>query len=165
MVLAFQNSFPNLGIGHSVDGMSVEDAYASTCKGFGRFLVQFLNALAWENPMPYVVDTFHVRPLDLEGIDTSKTQVLFLGYPEANPGDKACETQAYQNEAYGAPHGWVRGDVTEVAARFLIFTQMSRDLQNECAACGLTFVDTGSGFSDALLAAAALATSQEKAYD
>jgi hypothetical protein len=165
LVLAFQKRFPELGIGHAVDGMSVEDAYASTCRGFGRFLVEFLNALAWENPMPYVVDTFHARPADLTEIDTRKTQILFLGYPDADPNKKAIQTQKYQKEAYGTLHGWVASELAAVAAKFRIFIQMSRELREECAACGLAFIDTSSGFNDALSMAANLATSEEKAYD
>jgi len=87
LVLAFEEEFPDLGIGHE------KALYESTRKQFGRFLTQFMNALAWESTMLYVVDTFHVWPSDLTGLDSSKTIALFLGYPEADARQKTLRTK------------------------------------------------------------------------
>lgn len=96
LVMAFQQSFPDLGIGHELAGRTAEETYESTCRQFGRFLVDFINALAWESTMPYVVDTFHGSPRELKRIDVTKTSVLFFGYPEADAHEKGRQAKEYQ---------------------------------------------------------------------
>ena len=165
LVLAFEKSFPKLGIGHELAGKSPEQAYESACTQFGPFLVELMNALAWESTRPCVVDTFHVRPRDLHGIDERRTTVLFFGYPEADAGQKALQMKRYQTQEYGAPCGWVASDMVEVREKFRIFIQMSRDLREECLAHGFTFVDTGGDFAQSLSVATGLATSEDRTYD
>jgi len=165
LVLAFQESFPDLGIGHQVADMSAEEAYASTCKQFGRFLVQLGNALAWESPIPYVIDTFHLRPDALQGIDDSKTTVLFLGYPDVDPLEKARRTQEYQIASYGKPHGWAAVEITAVVEKFELFIRMSQRVREQCECVGITFLDTGSDFARAITEAVGFATGQNKRYE
>ena len=150
LVLAFQKSFPQLGIGHD------RDLYASACQQFGRFLVGLMDALAWESTMPYVVDTFHAWPANLRDIDRSKSTVLFFGYPEADPQEKTEHARRYC-KGYT---GWIAGSPEEVRARFRRLIQMSRDLRDECLKHGFHFIDTSHAFADVLSETARLAAAQ-----
>lgn len=164
LVMAFQKSFPELHIGHSVEDFSPDDGYEITCRQFGGFLVDFTNALAWESTMPYVLDTFHVRPEDLAGIDRRKTQVLFLGYPEAGAREKALQAQAYQIENYGSASGWLAGGAAEAAEKFEIFIEMSRYYRDSCSRIGFSFYDLGHDLPGTLEAAKEQVLSQQKVY-
>lgn len=157
LVLAFQNSFSELGIGHD------KELYDSTCRQLGKFLVELMNALAWESTMPYVVDTFHVRPSDLQGIDESKTTVLFLGYPEDDPDEKAERSKRYRDEHGGAD--WLASSNADVSAMFRLFIEMSREVHEQCLGTRFAFIDTSRDLVQGLSRAEELATSQEKTYD
>jgi hypothetical protein len=155
VVLAFEKTFPELGIGHE------RKLYGSTRKQFGRYLVQFMNALAWAEDAPYVVDTFHVWPTDLAGIDRATTIVLFLGYPEADPQEKMRRGKQYERERYGKEFGWLADSPEAVSARFTLFIEMSRKIREECAACHFPFVDASHAFEEAISGAVAQVISQE----
>jgi adenylate kinase family enzyme len=159
VVLAFEKTFPELRIGHE------RKLYESTRKQFGRFLVQFMNALAWAEDAPYVVDTFHVWPTDLEGIDRATTIVLFLGYPEADPQEKMRRAKQYQDKCDGKQSGWVAESPEAVSARFTLFIEMSRKIREECAACHFPFLDTGHAFEEAISGAVAQVISQGRGDD
>jgi len=150
LVLAFHESFPELGIGHD------RELYEPACQQFGRFLGRLMNALAWESAMPYVLDTFHVWPADLQDLDAARSAVLFFGYPEADPGEKTSHARRYCR----GNTGWIAGSEEEVRARFHLFVQMSRDLREECLKHGFRFVDTSHAFSDALSEAVRLTVEQ-----
>ena len=151
LVLAFHRSFPQLGIGHD------RELYKSACHQFGRFLPELMNALAWESTMPYVVDTFHVWPADLPDIDTSKSTVLFFGYPEADPHEKTNHARRYCK----GHTGWIAGSPDEVCAGFRRLIQMSRDLREECLKYGFRFIDTSHAFADVLSETVLLAVAQD----
>lgn len=157
LVLAFEKSFPEVGIGHD------RESYESACRQFGHYLVHFMNALAWESTMPYVVDTFHTQPADLHGIDISKTTILFFGYPEADPSQKTEQSRRYYREHGGSE--WLALGDEEVSAKFHMFIEMSRELCEQCVKNGFIFVDTSHDFADALAQAVLLAVSQERIYD
>ena len=150
LVLALHQSFPQLGIGHD------RELYESACRQFGRFLVRLMDALAWESTMPYVVDTFHVWPADLQGIDRSKSTILFFGYPEADPQEKTEHAKRY---CQGYP-GWVAGSPEDVCAGFRRLIQMSRELRDECLKHGFRFIDTSHAFPDVLSETARMAAVQ-----
>jgi len=158
LVLAFQETFPHVGIGHEIAGLTPEEAYLSTCGEYGRFVVNFLNALNLDSTLPYVLDTFHVRPADLAGLELDKIQVLFFGYPDIDAQTKTLEARAYEMARYGGLYGWVADEISAVAAKFELFIQMSRELQAECATCGFPFINTSQSFSEAIESAVALAT-------
>lgn len=160
LVLAFQQVFPALGIGHEIAGMSDEDAHQSSCHHFGQFVAKFMNALAWESSMPYVLDTFHVRPIDLNGLDRTKTAVIFLGFPDADPKRLTQSARAYQTSYYGAPVGWVAEEDSRVEEMFSMFIRMSRELEQECRRLSYTFVNTGASFNAAVDQVLALATAK-----
>ncbi len=165
LVMAFQQSFPDLGIGHELAGRTPEETYESTCRQFGRFLVDFMNALAWESTMPYVVDTFHSRPRELKRIDVTKTSVLFFGYPEADAHEKVRQTREYHRTHCGAPDDWVADDIELVVEKFALFIQMSRELREQCRGTEFTFVDTSKDFARVVSGAISLAVSCERNHD
>jgi hypothetical protein len=159
VVLAFEKAFPKLRIGHE------RNLYESTRKQFGRFLVQLMNALACMESTAYVLDTFHVWPDDLDVIDLTKTIVLFLGYPEADPQERMHETKRYEDQRYGKQFGWVAESSEAVSARFTLFTEMSRQISKQCTDCHFSFIDTGHSFEEAISRAVAQVISQERGDD
>jgi hypothetical protein len=157
LVLAFQQRFPELGIGHELPGKTPAESHASSCRQFGPFLSAFANALSWESNMSYVLDTFHVRPADLQEIDRGKVNVIFMGYPDIDPAEKSRQTEKYQTELYGAPSEWPAVDVEKRADFFRIFIAMSAQIRSECAAYGWPFADMSNSFEKGISEAIALA--------
>lgn len=114
--------------------------------------------------MPYVLDTFHARPMDLAGVDLRKTTVLFLGYPNAEPHTIISDAKKYQTARYGSPVDWMERPDTELVAMFSLFARMSSELQRQCEGTRYTFVDTGMSFDRALDSATECALAGEKVH-
>jgi hypothetical protein len=153
LVMTFQETFPQLGIAHDpLSGKTPAQQYRATCSALGPFLVSFMNRLEWEgSPFSYVLDSFHVWPADLRGIDERRIQVLFFGYPDADPAEKTRQTREYELSEYGGLYcGLAKAEgqrAHEICAELI---SLSRELRSACRECGFPFVDTSCDFKGAI---------------
>jgi hypothetical protein len=161
LVMAFQESFPQLGIGHDPPvGMKPDEHYRSVCRAMGPFLASFMNRLQWEgSKLSYVLDSFHVWPSGLQEIDQQKTRVLFFGYPNADPVEKAKRTKEYALAEYGGLYGSLAtADLQSASDAFSRLIVLSGELRTACKEHGFTFVDTSRDFDQAISRAVGIVT-------
>ena len=160
LVMAFQETFPQLGIAHDpLSGKTPAEQYRATCAVLGPFLVSYMNRLEWEgSKFSYVLDSFHVWPGDLHGIDEQKTRALFFGYPNADPAQKIQRTREYELSEYGGLYcSLARAEEQRAQGICAELISLSRKLRAACEESSFTFVDTSHNFQDAISQAVKMA--------
>lgn len=101
----------------------------------------------------YLVEGVNLRPTAIARFIQDSDQSVracFLGYPDMDIEDKALEVARHT----GPPTDWLHRTGVENVRRYLsISRQLSRQLRDECASCGIPFMDTGADFHSGLDAA------------
>lgn len=143
LVAAFQHSYGQLGISEAADD------FFKCCAAFGRFLVPLMGALRRDPSVSYALESFYFRPGDLEGIDRTKTHVVFLGYAEADPDEKARHCREYGDGRNRSSDEDAIGVLDELI-------DLCRSDRTGCVERGFTYVETGVDFPGAIASAVEL---------
>ena len=134
MIFAFHQAFPKLDISFAND-------HAATCENMFPFFQAYLDYLSYK---PIIFDTHHLTPKAVaENKLQEKYDVVFLGYPNADIGEKMHLIRDHLPLHYGPDK--MSDEKLQVYVSNMI--SQSKELQKSCAQFGLNFVDTGHNFN------------------
>lgn len=141
LMCTFESIFPELGIGHESDWKTV-------CRKWEDFLLVYLNHMLTYENIPFILDTCHLLPEQVAKRDLHKKyHVVFLGYPSRTPQEKLQDIRTYKTGHYD----WTdEREDAELAATLERFVKNSAYIETECQKYNLPFIDTSTGFNDAL---------------
>jgi adenylate kinase family enzyme len=140
LVSTFGRVFPELGISHT------SEDHIAVCDQLWPFVCEWITHLVYED-LSFLFDGYHLQPTNIrKDIDPQAFNILFLGYPHAQPAQKAAEIRQYAR----------KGDWTEtldeeaLTALVRRYIDESKHLQAECLQYGFDFIDLSHGFPNQL---------------
>ncbi len=141
LMCTFEAIYPDLGISHQGDRETV-------CRNWEDFIVVYLNHLTEYEHVPFIFDTFHLLPEQVARLKLhEKYQIVFVGYPDITAEEKLNIIRQFKTEHYDWTDEQSDDDLLKDIEEFITHSKM---LQKECAALGLTFIDTSRNFKTAL---------------
>jgi len=135
LIIAFQKTFPELGIGHWVKGSSEK---------FALFLFNWLERLVrytYHHKTRYVVEGCQIRIDTIHKLmDHDNFKIVALGYPNQTPESMLAEIRKHDTEndwSAGADDEKLLWELDEYGV------QRSQEILERCKELGITFIDTG----------------------
>jgi adenylate kinase family enzyme len=138
LVSTFGRVFPQLGITHT----SASD-HLAVCSRLWPFIREWITHLVYED-LSFLIDGYHLQPTNIrKDINPQAFNILFLGYPDAQPAQKAAEIRQYARIG-----DWTETlDEEALSALVRRYVDESKHLQAECQHYGFDFIDVSHGFS------------------
>ena len=136
LILLLRDVFPESGIGEA--GRN----YHELCDRFFPFCTKLIDRLGEDEYQDYIIEGYYIRPRDIIG-KVAAENALFFGYPEISPEEKFAQLREFgkRQPCY----------TNEIADKKLFayvnqWIGESKELQQECLAHNLRFVDMSSSF-------------------
>lgn len=137
LVSTFGRVFPQLEISHT----NTSD-HLAVCNRLWLFICEWIRHLVYED-LSFIIDGYHIQPENVfNDINPQGFSILFLGYPEAQPAQKAAEIRQHARQG-----DWTEMlDEQSLLALVERYIQESRHLQAECRRYGYPFVNISHKF-------------------
>ena len=141
LVSTFDRVFPQLGIAHT----SASDHFA-VCNRLWPFVSEWITHLVYED-LSFLIDGYHLQPENIvNDLNPQAFNVLFLGYPHAQPAQKAAEIRQHARKG-----DWTETlDEAALSALVRRYIEESKQIQVECLRYGFYFIDMTNNFAATL---------------
>lgn len=141
IVSGMEDAFPDLGVSHHGNLQEIGGRFAN----YMKFLLWNYNYAR----CGYVLDSTHLYPRHIIGMreKIGSVPAVFLGYAEADPGQKFQQIRSFDPAA-----NWWTSELSDTELKQLIHAQISKsiELREACSNLDLPYVDVSRHFLESL---------------
>jgi hypothetical protein len=141
LISTFEWVFPDLQIRHDGD-------FATTSASLLKFVVPYIDHMVTYQNIPFVLDIFHLMPEQVIAHDLHKRyHVVFMGYPHRSAQSKLADIRTFKTGHYDWTDERSDESLLQDIEKMIAHSQQ---IEQQAAAHGLAFFDTGSDFGGEL---------------